>query len=775
MSFPHDVSSFGHWVEEAGLPAFVYDADQHALAAAEWDPLVGTKTRRHWVAVGNRRIQAVVDNDGGLGLWDTADGLRWITAPDPRGTGFSTVHTDAGTSFTSLHGPGEASDRVIGPTWFRVRTSHDGLRLERTTHCLDGEHPWVLVQVRLTADPEGNRRRVRHVETWEVRPRFVNLRTPDAERADVSRRAVTWTPEQGPTGVRLRQGFTEAAAALRAGDYPAVFGGAHVVVLESLQGTGVTTGCDLSTPHEPTVELTTELTLEPGESRSLWFRFGLDEGAAPTDPEAAVSASLAALSHRLPRASSEQAALVAREVPWHAALLTGGASRDALIGGHTLDQGSVYSFVGGLNAAARDPLQHALPLVYSEPDLALSVLRNTCAWATPDGDLPYALDGRKHPWTAIWQPSDQNLWALWLAAEYAAATGDLAAFDQDLSYHHVHQTASASLGEHLRRQFRFFVDAVGLGAHGHVRIRNADWNDTVLAECGEDPAAMVQDGESVLNSAMAAWVLPVYAGLCERLGDLATAAEARKLGEQLRTAVEQEWNGRWYRRAYGPGVGAIGDDDLWLEVQPWAILCGAADATRASELLATIDELLRSGSPLGARVHWPVDDRMNPGHPGEGTGGGVWASINMTLVWAAATVDPALAWDEFRRMSLGAHTAAYPDVWEGTLSGPDCYNGPESARPGRTWALPSHRIAMQAFPVNNLHSHAQPLLSYLRLLGVEPTPTGSLRVGGGGTFRSSTFTVREDGSGELRAAGPVVLETRHGTVRSESGGGVEWP
>jgi hypothetical protein len=93
----------------------------------------------------------------------------------------------------------------------------------------------------------------------------------------------------------------------------------------------------------------------------------------------------------------------------------------------------------------------------------------------------------------------------------------------------------------------------------------------------------------------------------------------------------------------------------------------------------------------------------------------------MTLIWAAARHDPELAWDEWHRMSLRAHTAAYPDIWMGTLSGPDAYLPPESDRPGETWAWPDLGVAMQAYPIANLHSHSQPLLAYLRLYGVEPT------------------------------------------------------
>jgi hypothetical protein len=148
--------------------------------------------------------------------------------------------------------------------------------------------------------------------------------------------------------------------------------------------------------------------------------------------------------------------------------------------------------------------------------------------------------------------------------------------------------------------------------------------------------------------------------------------------------------------------------------------------------------------------------------------GGAWYSINMTLVWAAARSGHELAWDEWRRMTLGAHTAAYPEVWEGTLSGPDAWNAPESPRPGRTWSA-APAFAMQAFPVGNLHSHAQPVLAYLRLLGVEPTSRGTLAVGAGGAFSSTALTIDARGTGALTARGPLTVETRHGIVAGGPG------
>jgi hypothetical protein len=764
------MSTYGRWITDDGLPAFLYDADHTTIDAAEYNPFIAPATRRHFVAIGNRRLQAVVDNEGRTALWDTAYGLRWLTAPDPDGTGTSRIDERGGATWGTAFDnrpAGVTFERVFGPTWFRVRTAHSGLSIERSINLLEGESPWVVVQVTLLLDADAPAPRAfTHTEEWRVTPRFLQLGTNPEGRREVAEAATSYDVTVGDGVVSAAEVRTAASEHYETSRNPTVFGPPLPLRLDAVGGTpAVASATD---DAHPTLRLTSEVELQPGETTTLWFRFGIDDGSALDDVADRIAASAAALTARLPVAETPHQPTTAREVAWHAAILTGGAAVDEVIGDHTLDQASTYSFDVGFNGAARDPLQHALPLVYSEPDLALSVLRNTCAWSNPQGEMPYALDGAKRPWDWMFQPSDQPLWALWLASEYAAATGDVAAFDAPLRFHPRHDAEPVTLGENLRRQFRFFVDEVGTGEHGHVRIRNADWNDNVMHEFDVERDVMIAKGESVLNSAMAAWVLPVYAGLCDRLGDAATAAEARQVGAGLRAAVAGEWNGRWFRRAYAPDFPAVGDTDCWLEVQPWAILCGAAGDARAAELLATLDELVRTDSPLGARLKWPVSDKMSPGIFGEGTGGGIWASINMTLIWAAARHAPALGWDEWKRLSLAGHEAAYPDIWEGTVSGPDCYNAPESPRAGRTWGMPG--ISMQAFPVNNGHAHAQPLLSYLRLLGVEPTDDGALRAGAGdGSFASATFTRNADGSGRLHALGPVVVETASGRVEGGPG------
>ncbi len=755
-------SRYGHWTQRDGVPAFVYDADHEILAAAEWDPLIAPPTRRHWLMVGNRSVQLHAANDGTVGLFDEGDGLRWLTAPDPVGTGVSIVEDPSGVRWgtaVALRPPGPPPRRAFGPTWFEVCVTCAGLRLERLILCPEGETPWVLVRVRLhlRADAAAARA-LTHIEQWAVRPRFLHFLEDARSRDDRAVAEVAYDVAVHTTGLEARERW--------AADAGCPIGPPATLVLERLGDTPGTAAAQ-GAPH-PTLEIHTAIELGPGETRDLWFRFGRADGKPVRDPAGLLRTSLNALAARLPRASAEAAPAATREIPWHVAVLTGAAARDRVLGDHTLNQGSTYAFVMGFNGAARDPLQHALPLVYCEPDLALSVLRNTCAWATPDGDLPYSLDGAKRPNPFVFRPSDQNLWALWLAAEYAAATGDVAAFEAPLAYHPAHGGSTVPLWEHLRRQFRFFIDRVGRGAGGHVRILNADWNDMAIEESGVDRAQMIERGGSVLNSAMAAWVLPVFGGLAARVGEMALAAEARAVADDLRGRVAAAWNGRWFHRAYAPDGTPIGDRDCWLEPQPWAILCGAA--REAPALLDLIDAWHRAGSPLGARARWPPTEALRAaGTWGDGTLGGVWYAINMTLAWAAAKVRPALAWDEWRRMSLAAHTAAYPEVWEGTLSGPDCWNGPESSRPGRTWAVVPLNFAMQAFPVNNQHSHAQPVLAYLRLLGIEPTARGTLAVGSGGRFESRSFRLETDGRGALDARGPVTVETSHGRVAGGPG------
>jgi hypothetical protein len=203
------------------------------------------------------------------------------------------------------------------------------------------------------------------------------------------------------------------------------------------------------------------------------------------------------------------------------------------------------------------------------------------------------------------------------------------------------------------------------GERKHVRMMNADGNDLCITDSGVDQESLIMSGGSILTSAMASWVLSVFSGLAARLGEPALATEAKAQADNLRELVREAWNGKWHDRTYAPGGKVIGgrkgdeDDEMWLEVRPWAILCGAADTIQAQSLLKTIATGPGADSPLGTQWRWPLS--IDKGY------NGIWYYVNMTLIWAAARVLPDWARDQWRRMTL---TTAYPYIWEETLSGP---------------------------------------------------------------------------------------------------------
>jgi hypothetical protein len=103
--------------------------------------------------------------------------------------------------------------------------------------------------------------------------------------------------------------------------------------------------------------------------------------------------------------------------------------------------------------------------------------------------------------------------------------------------------------------------------------------------------------------------------------------------------------------------------------------------------------------------------------PGTCVNGGVWPSLNQTLIWALAAVDPAMAWDEWKKNSFARHAEIYPDIWYGIWSGTDSYNSTVSKQAGET--VNNIYFHGPDFPVLNLHSHACSLYSVSKLIGLE--------------------------------------------------------
>jgi hypothetical protein len=488
------------------------------------------------------------------------------------------------------------------------------------------------------------------------------------------------------------------------------------------------------------------LQLRPGESRTLYIMYGyLPEGFTlaalkakyHANPPALWSGSSAKWKADGLRLNVPAEPWVARETAWHNYYLRSSLTYDSFFREHILSQGHIYQYVMGFQGAARDPLQHAMPFVFSRPEIVREVLRYTLKEIQPDGSIPYGIVGSGVPMPVQYRPSDQEMWLLWLAAEYVLASRDRNFLDERIPAYPRRDVVSGdpTIREMLRRCYRHLVDVIGAGQHGLMRLSNGDWNDGVVVGniSSELHAEIREHGESVLNAAMACYVLDHYGRLLTFSGESKLAAEAQAKAEAQRHAVRDQWAGAWFRRAWlGAQLGWTGEKQVWLEPQPWAIIGGAATPEQSAKLVDTLDRLVRKPSPIGAMLHSERMAQMGMA-PGMLTNGGIWPSINGTLIWALALTDGAQAWDEWKKNSLALHAEAYPDIWYGIWSGPDSYNSTLSRHPGQTMFTESASggppqwdwgVNWTDFPVMNMHPHAWPLYSAVKLLGVEFNESG---------------------------------------------------
>jgi hypothetical protein len=489
-------------------------------------------------------------------------------------------------------------------------------------------------------------------------------------------------------------------------------------------------------PHTALL-LERSLELTPGEKRTLSFLYGyLPDGFKLDALTARYKGRTAEV---LPRSSAEwknkgmrfdvaAEPWVKREAEWNHYSLRSSLTYDDFFGEHILNQNGFYEYVMGFQGAARDPLQHCLPFIFSDPEIVKGILRYTLKEVRDDGSIPYAIVGHGQigPMASD-NVSDIPLWLLWVVSEYVLATRDAKFLDEQIPAKYSKTAGRTdSVRNLLARCFKHQTDGVSTGKHGLVHMLMDDWNDGLISTYAQSVMAeCVEQGESVLNTAMAAWVYDFYARMLRFAGDGSGLIEKLVASaEQARIAARAQWTGRWLKRAWmGPTMGWIGESTLWIEPQPWAILGGVTTPEQTGEVIRAMNELLRTG-PLGAAQmsDGPDTRQGKPNDVGSLERGAIWPSLNQTLVWALAGVDPAMAWDEWKKNTFRAHANAYPDIWYGIWSGPDSWNSPLSKHPGATANDPYFHGT--DFPVLNVHSHACFLYSAVKLLGIEFTESG---------------------------------------------------
>jgi hypothetical protein len=747
----HGSGTFGRWgVDGRGLPRYRYEIDEETAPQAAQEELAGK--RDAWHQLGNDHVVADAFNHGYTQLWSMDNLYQWANYAEPAsqhyagGYGYLNVDGKVGTTLYDDRAAGQKVQRDFGLGYFRTRTAVHGVGVSSRVYAPFGDDPLLLHDVVLRNQTR-HTKAVSWFEYWDVNPYFPGDHThPGLEVPKYDPRTRTLSVRQLP-GPQNASPLTTFAAAvqgpLRGFDTNAsrFFGSGGRAAPSEVKANRLSRSIAGPVPDGDIGHtgffLRSPVRLRPGQSVTLRYAYGMAKSASvpalvrsyrkSPNPYAASASRWAKW---VPQANlGGSRTWLSRELQWDAYMVRSDATYENCAGHHILSQGGYYQYDLDFQGAYRDPLQHALPMIYSDPHLAREVLLYSAAeQPRVGGQIPYARisDCQR---LDLGTADDLDLWLLLTAAEYGLATRDTGFFNQKVPWA---DGGSATLWQHLKEAVDHQESL--RGPHGeYLSGSTGDWSDF--------STAFLKMTESNLVVTQAAYIYPRLAELASLRGDDAFASRLRSLGRGLLSVTRSQWVPRgWYARGYS-GPMQLGRGVIFGEPQPWAILAGAPSPSQAAELVQNIRRFLTGiGAPggptrIGSSQSPAADDPgVHETSLGQDIGvgdnhavyvGGSWFAVNGWLTWALGQLDGVVpkakqyAFSEFRRNTLAQHATVYPNHWNGIISVDDAC---------RSWYSTNSEECGVGLSTNYdtqiMHQPAWSLFDAIKLAGIEPDERG---------------------------------------------------